>query len=135
MIQITTQITAPLEKVWDAYNMPEHITNWNAASPDWHCPASVNDLRVGGKFKNHMAAKDGSFEFDFEGTYNAIIPHQYIAYTLDDQRKVAINFKPMENNTIIDISFEPEGSNPIEMQQAGWQAILNNFKTYVEKLG
>lgn len=134
MIQISTIIDSNIETVWDAYNNPVHIIHWNAASPDWHCPKSVNDLTVGGKFSHSMAAKDGSFEFDFKGTYDAIQPQSYIAYTLDDKRKVTIDFNNKDNNTEIIINFEPEESNPTDMQQAGWQAILNNFKNYVENL-
>lgn len=133
MIHIQAHIYAPLEKVWTAYNNPEDIQQWNQASPDWHCPASENDLRTGGRFKNTMAAKDGSFQFDFSGTYTEVVPMKKIAYIMDDQRTASVSFESDgEKNTIMHIQFEEEQQNPVEMQMAGWQAILNSFKHHVE---
>ena len=135
IIHIETVIQAPLQKVWDFYNDPEAITKWNQASPDWHCPSSSNDLRIGGRFRNRMEAKDGSFGFDFEGEYLEIIPLQKISYRMDDNRQVSIDFKEIDNETTLKIHFEAEDINPIEMQKDGWQAILNSFKSYVENHG
>lgn len=120
-----------IETVWNAYTNPEHIKNWNAASDDWHCPKATNDLRVGGKFSSTMAARDGSMSFDFSGTYDEIIPHKLIAYTLEDGRKVEVEFQSDEHCTNVIIEFEPEKENSTEMQQNGWQAILDNFAEYV----
>lgn len=131
-ITVTATVNAPAEKVWELWNNPAHIVNWNSASPDWHTPSSTNDLRVGGAFTARMEAKDGSFGFDFYGVYDAVRPHEYIAYTLGDNRKVSITFTAQGNSTHISESFEAETQNPEEMQQAGWQAILNNFKNYAE---
>lgn len=131
-INITATINAPIAQVWDAYNNPKDIVNWNQASPEWHCPSSENDLRVGGRFKNKMAAKDGSFQFDFEGTYTEVTPHNSISYVLGDERTVDTTFTDENGSTKMDISFDAEGSNPADMQREGWQAILNSFKQYVE---
>lgn len=131
-ITIGATINAPVEKVWEFWNKPEHITQWNAASDDWHCPSSKNDLRVGGKFTSRMEAKDGSFGFDFGGTYDAVETHKQISYTMDDGRKVENQFESKGNQTIISSTFEAEDTNPVEMQRDGWQSILNNFKHYVE---
>ena len=132
IIHIETVIQAPLQKVWDFYNDPEAITKWNQASPDWHCPSSSNDLRIGGRFRNRMEGKDGSFGFDFEGEYLDVIPNQKILYKMDDDREVHINFQDQSDKTIVLIDFEAEDINPIEMQKDGWQAILNSFKNYTE---
>lgn len=136
MIKINAIVNTNVETAWDAYNNPTHIQNWNFASPDWHCPASENDLKIGGRFKHTMAAKDGSFSFDFSGMYNDIIENQRIDYTLDDGRKVKVEFIADLSNkqTEVIVEFEPEKMNPNEMQQQGWQAILNNYKHYAEKL-
>ena len=132
-ITVTTTVNAPLSKVWECWKEPAHIIKWNYASPDWHTPYAENDLTEGSRFKSTMAAKDGSMSFDFEGTYTEIIPNQLIAYTLDDNRKVKIEFTSQGNSTTITETFDAESINPIEMQQAGWQAILNNFKKHVEE--
>jgi len=132
LIHIETEINAPLKTVWDYYNNLESITKWNQASPDWHCPLSSNDLRIGGRFKNRMEAKDGSFGFDFEGEYLDVIPNQKIVYKMDDDRRVFINFQHQSNKTTIIIDFEAENMNSVEMQKEGWQAILNSFKSFVE---
>ncbi|MVZ62070.1 SRPBCC family protein [Sphingobacterium humi] len=131
-IHISTLIDAPVAQVWEAYNNPEDITQWNQASPDWHCPSSENDLRVGGTFKNKMAAKDGSFAFDFEGTYTAVAPQQSLSYVLGDERTATVNFEDKNGKTQIDVDFDAESTNPEDMQRDGWQAILNSFKQYVE---
>lgn len=132
-ITVQATVNAPVHRVWQYWNEPGHIKNWAFASDDWHCPASENDLRKGGKFSSTMAAKDGSFSFDFGGVYDEVETNKYIAYTLGDGRKVSVNFTAEgDNSTRIVETFEAEGTNPIEMQQAGWQAILNNFKKYVE---
>lgn len=133
MSQIIVQVDvkAPIEDVWNLYNNPKDIEQWNTASPDWHTINSKNDLRVGGQFSNRMEAKDGSMGFDFAGTYTEIIPHEKIAYTFGD-RKAEIIFKTQDQETLVQISFDPENEFPLEQQQAGWQAILDNFKNYVE---
>ena len=131
-ITIETIVNAPVEKVWEYWSEPKHVTKWNQASPDWHCPTGTNDLRKGGRFSFRMEAKDGSFGFDFGGTYNDVQRNKYIEYTMDDDRKVQVSFGSRGNTTHIKETFEVETSNPIEMQKAGWQAILDSFKKYVE---
>ncbi len=131
-ITIETNVQAPVTKVWKFWSEPQHITKWNAASDDWHTPFAENDLRTGGIFKSTMAAKDGSFSFDFWGTYTNVKENQLIEYTLGDGRKVKITFHVEGNTTKVIESFEPENENPLEMQKGGWQAILNNFKKYTE---
>lgn len=131
-VTIQTTISAKLNKVWDYYNSPQHITQWNAASPDWHCPKATNDLRVGGKFTSRMEARDGSFGFDFEGVYQDVQDQKKIAYTMADGRKVSTNFESMGDQTKITTIFDAETENPVEMQKQGWQSILNNFKSYTE---
>ena len=131
-ITIETTVHAPVEKVWKYWTEPNHITKWNSASDDWHTPFSENDLRVGGKFSSRMEAKDGSFGFDFGGVYDEVKLNEFISYTLGDGRKVEITFLHEENDTKIIQVFDPETENPIEMQQEGWQSILNNFKKYAE---
>ncbi|HYD03889.1 MAG TPA: SRPBCC family protein [Alphaproteobacteria bacterium] len=131
-ITINATINAPIDKVWDAYNNPEEVKQWNAASDDWHTPVAQNDLRKGGRFTYRMEAKDGSFGFDFSGVYNDVKNHELIAYTMDDNRKVIIKFEHAHKHTLMTISFDAETQNSIEMQKDGWQSILNNFKKYVE---
>ena len=131
-ITIEAIVKAPLEKVWKFWTTPEHICKWNNASEDWHTPRTENDLRPGGKFLSRMEAKDGSFGFDFCGIYDEVIPNSVIAYTLEDGRKVRTVFSSAGNETSIVSEFEPESTNPIEMQRGGWQAILDNFKKYTE---
>lgn len=132
-IKIDITILAPVQKVWDYYNDPKHITKWNFAHESWQCPRSENDLRVGGKFKTRMEAKDGSFGFDFEGIYDEVVPNERIQYHMEDGRNVDIFFDKIdENTTNVKITFDPEKQNPVEMQRDGWYAILNNFHKYVE---
>lgn len=132
-ITIQATIVADIQKVWNYYTEPAHITQWNFATDDWQCPSASNDMKVGGKYIARMEAKDGSFGFDFEATYNEIVEKEYFSYTMPDNRTVAVTFKALpNNNTSIDIVFDAETSNPIEMQRNGWQAILNNFKSYAE---
>ena len=136
--QITVQavVNVPVEKVWDAYTGPQHITQWNHASDDWHSPRAENDLRVGGRFTSRMEAKDGSIGFDFGGTYDEVVVNQRIAYTMDgdDKRKVLVTFTPEGEATVVSVQFDPENENPLDMQLEGWQAILGNFKKYAESL-
>jgi len=132
MITVQTKVQAPLDKIWSFWTVPEHITKWNSASEDWHTPYADNDLKVGGKFKYTMASKDGTMSFDFIGTYSVIQDKRTIAYTIEDGREVIIIFEEQEDGVIIRESFDPELENPKELQQQGWQAILDNFKKYVE---
>jgi uncharacterized protein YndB with AHSA1/START domain len=131
-ITVETSVKAPVEKVWEFWNKAEHITKWNSPSPDWHSPRAENDVRIGGKISIRMEAKDGSFGFDFEGVYDEVIPNKTIAYTLGDGRKVRIDFATVGNETWIVEKFDAENENSLEMQRAGWQAILDNFKKYTE---
>jgi uncharacterized protein YndB with AHSA1/START domain len=131
-ITVKNEINAPVEKVWQFWNAPEHITKWCAASDDWHTPRAENDVRTGGKFLSRMEAKDGSLGFDFGGVYDNVKENELIEYTMGDGRKVSVNFSNEGNNTRVVETFEAESQNPIEMQRGGWQAILDNFKKYVE---
>lgn len=131
-IKIDLSIQEPIQKVWDYFNQPEHIVNWNFAHESWHCPKAENDLQVGGKLKTRMEAKDGSFGFDFEGIYDEIVPLKLIRYHLEDGRNVEIQFDEIDQNTTkVTEIFDPESMNPIEMQRDGWYAILENFHRYV----
>ncbi len=131
-ITVQTTVNAPIEKAWNIWNEPEHITKWCTGSPDWHTPFAENDLRVSGKIHSRMEAKDGSAGFDFIGTYTEVQRHRSIAYTMDDGRNVKIVFSTNGNTTTIVETFEAENENSIELQREGWQTILNNFKVHVE---
>lgn len=133
IISIKAIIDSPIERVWKNWTLPEDIVKWNYASDDWYSPYAENDLRVGGKFNYRMEARDGSFGFDFTGIYESITENEVIEYTIDDGRKVRIDFIPFENKTEIVETFEVENINSIELQRDGWQAILDNFKKHVEK--
>lgn len=131
-ITVQTPIQADVQKVWDYYTKPEHMTQWNFAADDWHCPKAENDLRPGGKLKSRMEAKNGSFGFDFEATYDEVQEPKKISYTMGDGRQATTLFEGSGGNTNLTITFDAENQNPVEMQQQGWQAILNNFKKYTE---
>lgn len=132
-ITVETTVHAPVEKVWEYWTEPQHITQWSFASDDWHAPHADNDLKAGGKFLTRMEAKDGSFGFDFGGTYDEVRVNEFISYTLGDGRKVTITFTRQENDTKIVQVFNVEDTNSMEQQQAGWQAFLDNFKKYSER--
>ena len=131
-ISVTTVVNAPIKKVWQYWSQPLHITQWNNASDDWHTPHAINDLRTGGKFESRMEAKDGTMGFDFGGVYDEVKENEYIEYTLGDERKVEIFFTAIGDTTKIVENFEAEDENSLELQQGGWQAILDNFKKYTE---
>ncbi len=130
-ISVAAEVAAPIDAVWSAYVTPEDIVQWNAASDDWHTTSSKVDLRPGGSFSSRMEAKDGSFGFDFEGTYTNIIKHELIEYEFGD-RNAAVSFEEQADGVLVTVEFDAETENPIEMQREGWQAILNNFKKHVE---
>ncbi len=132
LITVESIIEAPIDMVWDFWTKPEHVMHWNFASNDWHCPNANSDFNVGGEFHYIMAAKDGSVEFDFCGTFTKIIDKTFIEIFLEDGRELNIQFESEGNTTKIIETFEPEEVNSIELQKQGWQAILNNFKLYVE---
>lgn len=130
-ITVETIIKAPVGKVWIAYTTPDDITQWNAASDDWNTTKSTVDLRVGGAFSSRMEAKDGSFGFDFSGTYTKIVPNGLIEYSFGD-RTCAVEFTASANGVTVRVAFDAETENPVEQQREGWQAILNNFAKHVE---
>lgn len=132
-ITVECTVNAPIDKVWNFWTEPKHIMNWNNASPDWHTPRAENDLRVGGKFTSVMAAKDGSMSFEFGGEYTTVKKNEQIDYKLADDRTVKITFKADGDAVKVTETFDPESTNPRELQQGGWQAILDNFKKYTEE--
>ena len=133
-ITVEATVNAPVEKVWEAWSEPKHITKWCAASDDWHAPKAENDLRTGGTFSTRMEAKDGSFGFDFGGIYDNVKRYELIEYTMGDGRKVKVIFSPVGEQTKVIETFDAESTNPVEMQKTGWQAILDNFKKYAEAI-
>lgn len=133
-ITVTCTVHAPAGKVWACWTEPQHIMQWYFATDDWHAPHAENDLRAGGSFKTTMASKDGCMSFDFGGTYDVVETGKFIEYHIGDGRKVSIRFEEEGNAIRITENFETETTHPTEMQRAGWQAILDNFKKYVEAL-
>ncbi len=131
-ITISTKINADIEKIWQYWRESAHICQWNNASPDWHTPKASNDLRKDGLFNFTMAAKDGSFQFDFSGKYCEVKTREYIKYAINDGRIVENFFEIQENCVQITTIFEAEETHTLDMQQAGWQSILDNFKKYCE---
>jgi len=132
-VTVEAVIQAPVAKVWSYWTEPVHITKWNQPSEDWHAPRAENDLRAGGEFVTRMEAKDGSMGFDFGGTYDEVKLHEKISYTLGDGRQVDITFEDQGEVTKVVQVFDPESMNPVDFQQAGWQAILDSFKRYTEQ--
>lgn len=132
LITVETIVNVPVEKAWKCWTTPEDIVQWNHASDEWHCPKAVNDLRVGGTFSYIMAAKDGSFSFDFNGTYTKVVPNEQIDYVIEGGRTVSIIFAEQGDNTRVVETFESETQNPVELQQQGWQSIVDNFKKHAE---
>ncbi len=132
-ISVETIVKAPVAKVWSAYTTPDDIKQWNTASDDWHTTKSTVNLCVGGAFSSRMEAKDGSFGFDFAGTYTRIVPGELIEYSFGD-RTGAVEFVTGENGVTVRVRFDAESENPVEQQRQGWQAILNNFARHVERL-
>jgi uncharacterized protein YndB with AHSA1/START domain len=130
-IIIETTVKAPIDKVWRAYTSPEDIIQWNAASDDWHTTSSSVELSVGGTFSSRMEAKDGSFGFDFAGTYTKIVPNELIEYVFDN-RSASVEFMQTNNGVKVRITFVAETEHTIEQQEEGWQAILNKFAKHVE---
>ncbi|RFA29226.1 ATPase [Alkalilimnicola ehrlichii] len=131
-ITIETVVKAELHKVWEAWNNPADIKQWNSAQDDWHTVRSVVDLREGGKFLSRMEAKDGSVGFDFEGTYTRVVPYRSIEYRMSDGREVGIEFVERADGILVKETFDAETENSPELQRTGWQAILDNFGRYVE---
>lgn len=131
-IHVETTVSAPLSRAWEAYTTPADITQWNAAIDTWHCPSATVDLREGGAFSSRMEAKDGSMGFDFAGTYTKIEPHRLIESSFGD-RTSRVTFSEGANGVTVGVDFDGEDQNPEEMQRAGWQSILDNFKKHVER--
>jgi uncharacterized protein YndB with AHSA1/START domain len=134
MLHVSSIINSDIETVWNCFTQPEHITKWNFASDDWHCPAAINEVRVGGRMSWTMAAKDGSFSFDLEAVYKNVDEYELLETEMPDGRNVITKFEEAEGGVMVSEDFDPESENPHEMQVGGWQAILNNFKKYCESL-
>ncbi|MGJ5642014.1 SRPBCC domain-containing protein [Formosa sp. S-31] len=132
-ITIQSLISGDKKNIWNYYTAPEHIINWNFASPDWCCPYAENDLKIGGTYKARMEAKDGSQGFDFICTYRKLIPEESFCYVMENSREVTVDFHRVDKQTQVTITFDPETEHDLELQRQGWQAILNNFKSYAEQ--
>lgn len=130
-ITVETNVHAPVADIWKAYTRPEDIKQWNTASEDWHTTQARVDLRVGGEFSSRMEAKDGSFGFDFAGTYTKIVPNELIEYTFGDRLGI-VAFVATENGVTVSVTFDAESEHDVEQQRQGWQAILDNFAKHVE---
>lgn len=130
-ITVETVVKAPVAVVWSAYTTPEDIKQWNAASPDWHTTKASVDLRVGGEFSSRMEAKDGSFGFDFAGTYTKVVPNELIEYAFGE-RNAMVEFTTGANGVMVRVTFDAEGQHSVEQQRQGWQSILDNFARHVQ---
>jgi len=134
-LSISSEINKPIQAVWEAFNNPEHIVNWNFAHESWECPSAKNDLQPDGKLEVRMQAKDGSFGFDLVGIYDEVIENELLRYHFEDGRTIEVRFEKIDDQkTSITETFDPENQNPLEFQRDGWQAILDNFKSYSENI-
>ena len=132
-ITVGVDVAATPAQAWWALTQGAAIVVWNHASDDWHCPAASGDLRVGGAFSQTLAAKDGSMSFDMTGVYTEVEPGARLAYTLADGRCVEVTLTSLhEGRTRVTETFDPESTHPVEMQRAGWQAILDNYRAYTD---
>ncbi|WP_417496367.1 SRPBCC domain-containing protein [Maricaulis sp.] len=131
-IMIDALVATPIDKAWQCWTQPDHITQWNFASDEWCCPNAANDLTIGGHYRARMEARDGSFGFDLEAVYNEVTEPSALGMVLTDGRSVRTVFVPEGKATRITTTFDAEAENSIDIQRDGWQAILNNFKIYVE---
>jgi uncharacterized protein YndB with AHSA1/START domain len=131
-ITVEKNVKSGLDDVWNAWNNPADIRQWNTAQEDWHTTKSTVDLREGGKFLARMEARDGSQGFDFEGTYTRVLPKKLIEYRMSDGREVKVEFADRGGSVLVKETFDTENENPAEMQRQGWQAILDNFARHVE---
>lgn len=127
-------VEAPVDLVWDLYNNPEHIMKWNHASEDWHCPAATNNLKEGENFVYRMESKDGAHGFDYSGKYLDIQKYKRILMELDDHRTVEVLFEENKIGTLVCVQFDPVIGQDVDLQRSGWSSILDNFKTYVERV-
>jgi len=132
-VKVETTVNVDAKKAWESFTEPRHIMKWNSASDDWHCPASTNDVRPGGKFSATMAARDGSMSFDFEGVYDEVDPGKSFSYTMADDRRCEVTFSESDGKTTVTEIFDAENMNPVEMQREGWQSILEKYKKYTEE--
>lgn len=133
-ITVSVKIKQPAKIIWHHLTNPESIKQWNQASDDWETTKAIVDLKIGGRFLSHMQAKDGSAGFDFEGTYTLVKPFQRYDYVLEDGRHVKVTIQGLFGTKTVTFVFDPENENPRDMQQDGWQSILNSFKRFVEKV-
>ena len=133
-ITVQTLVNAPISKVWDTWTTPDEITRWNSPGSGWHTPKAKHDLVTGGKFVYRMESADGSQGFDFGGTFDEVKKNEKLSYTMDDGRKAVVTFTTEGNATRVVETFDAESENPIEMQRAGWQSILDSFKSYTESI-
>lgn len=131
-ITVETSIDAPIELVWMFWTEPDHIVNWNFASDEWHCPSAFNELKSGGQLNWRMESKDGKMGFDLKGTYEEVDEPARLMYRLEDDRLVVVQFTIRDEKVLVTWKFEAEDKHSAEQQRAGWQAILDNFKRYVE---
>jgi len=130
-ITVSAIVAAKPETVWKHYTQPDSVVQWNQASDDWHCPEAHNELIEGGRFDYTMASRDGAHRFVFGGLFGALNPPFSMDYTLDDGRQVEVRIESVPEGSAISVRFEPESLNSLELQQQGWQAILDSFHRYV----
>jgi len=131
-ITVTASVNVSKEKASDLWTLPEHIVHWNHASEEWSCPRAETDLKVGGRYTFRMEAKNGSMGFDMSGTYLKVDEPGFLSYDMDDGRVIEVTFIEKDGVTEVIEMFEPDSNHSRDLQQQGWQAILNNFKSYAE---
>ncbi len=130
-ITVSVTVNTSADRAWELFTDPSSITQWNFASEDWHCPSAQNELRAGGSFSYRMDARDGSFGFDFAGTFVEFVPPTRLRYSLGEEREVVVLFTEQGAATVVSQTFTPEPTHSLEQQQSGWQAILDNYKAHV----
>lgn len=131
-ITVKCRVNVSLSRVWKLWTASEHLAQWNIPSKEWRTIPRQNNLQPGGKFNFRMEPMDGRGGFDFEGTYDEVVPSTRIAYTLSDGRKAIISFTEKERVTEIVETFDADSREPVALQRDFCKAVLGHFKTYAE---
>jgi len=132
-LKASQEINAPVSKVWEIWNDPKSIVQWNPVSDHWETSDEDNKIKEGEKFFSRKQSDNESAKLDLEGTYDEVIHEDTIAYTMKDGQKVRIKFEGNDDKTTVTTTFDAEENISAEAQEKSWQKILESLKQFVEK--
>jgi len=137
-IEIETILPASVEKVWQAWTVPNIILQWFGSDPNGKGIAAVLNVQPGGAFQITFADANGTVH-TCSGTYTIVEEFSKLNFTWEWKSEpgvvsfVTIILTPEGDNTQMNFTHADLGNESKHDYLNGWNATFLKLKTVLDK--